>query len=81
MPDPMPSLQEIQALRAQRASLDTQLYRTQLELQKLKSGAHARAPPVRLTHRSMASTRKAPPTCWVPSRRRTPSVRASKDRW
>ena len=43
MPDPTPSLQDIQALRTQRTSLDAQLYRTQLELQKLRADLTRRA--------------------------------------
>ena len=39
----MPSLTDIQALRAQRTSLDAQLYRTQLELQKLSAELTRRA--------------------------------------
>ena len=43
MPEDSPPLKDIQALRAQRTSLDRQVYRTRLELQKLRSTLKRRA--------------------------------------
>jgi hypothetical protein len=43
MPEDNQPLQDIQALRAQRTSLDEQVYRTRLELQKLRSALKRRA--------------------------------------